>query len=147
MARLVVLTPPEKETTWRVYFEEVPENSFNATDEHTGNKKTADVGVNIIWGALVHVAPLNPAASLKIDGKTGMLVNEGTVRIPLTEVGECTADSTCVWKKEGATLYPDTRVRLRTFSFRPGHLYRARFKNWINDKNEEMSLPVITDSE
>lgn len=147
IVRLVTLTPPEKETTWRVYFEEVSENNFRGDKLSEGNKKNADVGVNIIWGALVHVAPRNPAVSLKIDSKTGMLINEGTVRIPLTEVGECTTTSTCVWKKEGATIYPDMRVRLRALSFRPDRLYRVRFKDWTNEKNQEISLPVITGGE
>ena len=147
MARLIALKPPEKETTWRVYFEEVSENNFNGVDELSDSKKTASVGVNIVWGALVHVAPRNLAVSLKVDSKTGMLINEGTVRISLTEVGECTAASACDWKKEGATIYPDTRVRLRTLSFHPDHLYKARFKDWINNKNEEISLPIISGSE
>ncbi|MGX8939549.1 hypothetical protein ACWWJF_01510 (plasmid) [Symbiopectobacterium sp. Eva_TO] len=144
LVRLVAVNLPEKETTWRVYFERVTENEFNrVTDPAPKSKATAQVGISIIWGALVHVAPRNPLASLKIDGKTGMIINDGSLRIPLTEIGECTSAVDCTWHKEGATIYPDTKVKIKSFSYHPGTLYKARFNNWLNSKNEEISLPVI----
>ncbi|MBY6257787.1 fimbrial protein [Phytobacter diazotrophicus] len=148
LVRLVAVNLPEKETTWRVYFEGVSENEFNGiTDPAHKSKTTAQVGVSIIWGALVHVAPRNPVVSLKIDGRTGMFINDGTVRIPLTQIGECTSTGGCTWHKEGATVYPDTKVKIKSFSYHPGSLYKVRFKNWLEDKNEEISLPVTAGSE
>lgn len=40
IVRLVTLTPPEKETTWRVYFEEASENNFREDKKSEGNKKS-----------------------------------------------------------------------------------------------------------
>lgn len=146
--RLVVVDPPEKETTWRVYFEEVSGRDFNDISEVPDSKKTsAEVGVNFVWGALVHVAPQHPVISLKIDGRTGKLINDGTLRIPLTETGMCFSSGECRWHKEEATLYPDTRVKVKSLNLQVGTEYRARFKNWLSGKSEEILLPVIAGSE
>lgn len=148
IVRLISVNLPEKETTWRVYFEGVSEDEFN---NNSGGikpaKSSAQVGVNIVWGALVHVAPLHPLVSLEIDGKTGKLVNNGTVRIPLTEIGECDSTEACNWHKEGASIYPDTQVKIKSFSYQPGKRYKVRYNDWLKDKNIEISLPVISGSE
>ncbi|WP_338501847.1 hypothetical protein VRB18_20050 [Erwinia aphidicola] len=100
VVRIVSMTPPEKETTWRVYFEGVSETVFNAySDEKSQAGKAAQVGVNIIWGALVHVAPRKARASLRYIPSTGNILNDGTLRIPVTEVGVCSPGGECRWEK------------------------------------------------
>lgn len=135
--RLVTLTAPAKETTWRVYFEGVSENEFNGS----GSKSNAaDVGVNIVWGVLVHVAPQKALVSLRYNPETGDIANDGTLRVPLNEVGECAPAGGCVWKKETKTVYPGTSVKLSTVTFRAGHAYRVRYLNWISGKTAESEV-------
>ncbi len=140
VVRALAITLPKQETTWRVYFEGVSEN------EYGGNKaaqNSADVGVSIIWGVLVHVAPEKAVVSLKYDPVTGTVVNDGTIRIPLNETAVCAAADKCIWRKEKATVYPGTSVKLSSTHFNERGEYRAKYYNWISNKNEEITLPVI----
>lgn len=57
VVRLVSLTPPEKETTWRVYFEGVKQPDSIIPGKAESPAATATLGVNVIWGALIHLAP------------------------------------------------------------------------------------------
>jgi hypothetical protein len=41
------------------------------------------LGVNVIWGALIHLAPEKSVVSLSIDPRRGTLKNNGTLRVPL----------------------------------------------------------------
>ncbi|MBB1199849.1 fimbrial protein [Enterobacteriaceae bacterium 89] len=142
VVRLVSLTAPEKESTWRVYFEGVkqPESIFPSPSE---SRATAKLGVNVIWGALVHLAPEKVVVSLQIDPQRGTLKNDGTVRVPLKEIGICQTDSNCKWLKEDATIYPDTERKLKTLSQAHGLKYKFRYFNWVNKTSEEADLPVV----
>ena len=51
VVRLVSLTPPEKETTWRVYFEGVKQPDSIIPGKAESPAATATLGVNVIWGA------------------------------------------------------------------------------------------------
>lgn len=143
VARLLTLNPPAKESTWRVYFEEVSADDYKSEENPGNHKKTdANVGVNIVWGALVHVLPQNQTASLELDDRTVEFINTGTVRIPILEIGECSSKDNCVWKKAGATIYPDMRVRIRSFTYHPNHTYKVKYKNVVNGKTEEIPLAL-----
>ena len=65
IVRLVSLTPPEKESTWRVYFEGVKQPDSILPVQSSGTPASAKLGVNVIWGALVHLAPEKPVVSLR----------------------------------------------------------------------------------
>ncbi|WP_182080278.1 fimbrial protein, partial [Enterobacter bugandensis] len=71
VVRLVSLTPPEKETTWRVYFEGVKQPDSIIPGQPESTAATAKLGVNVIWGALVHLAPATERVSLHIDPARG----------------------------------------------------------------------------
>lgn len=143
IVRLVSMVPPPKETTWRVYFESVNEQQqsvpVNAKSSHNG----AQVGVSIIWGALVHVAPEKVTTSLKYDSTTGNVINDGTLRMPLKEIGICHSSGQCDWKKETATLYPDTALNLKSIDKSSGKHYRAKYYHWINKSIEEIDIPAL----
>lgn len=102
LVRIVAINLPEKETTWRVYFEGVNEDAYNLRPGEKQNAPgDAHVGVSIIWGALVHVAPQKVIASVEYSPSSGSLINTGTVRIPVKELGTCRSASDCTWEKKG----------------------------------------------
>ncbi|MBP1020186.1 fimbrial protein [Serratia fonticola] len=144
IVRLITLSLPEKETAWRVYFEAVSENEFNdmpSVEKNAG--RTADVGVNIVWGALVHVPPEHEGVSVMFNPETKALLNAGTLRVPLREVATCVSESHCRWTKETATLYPGAELTLKSLSVVPGATYRIRYNNWLSDRIEEIKTPSI----
>lgn len=141
LVRLVALELPEKETTWRVYFEGVPELEDNVAAA-SPQKTTTKVGINLVWGALVHVAPKKAVASLTLDAQRGQVINDGTLRIPLREVGVCDQSGVCDWKKETTTIYPGTELKIASLMVKPGKTYKARYFNWLKKRVEEIDLSV-----
>lgn len=143
VVRLVSLTPPSKESTWRVYFEGVrqPDSIIPGTQDHSSG--IAKLGVNVIWGALVHLAPEKEKISLRFDPLHMTLKNEGTLRVPLKEIAVCDAKEICRWFKEDATIYPDTERKLKSFSQARGQKYKFRYFNWVNKTDGEADLPVV----
>jgi P pilus assembly chaperone PapD len=141
LVRLVAVELPEKETTWRVYFEGVPEleDGTAASEPQTTSTK---VGISLVWGALVHVAPKNVVASLRLDAQRGLVINDGTLRMPLREVGVCDLAGACQWKKETATIYPGTELKVPSLIAQPGKKYKARFYHWLKKAVEEIDLPI-----
>lgn len=143
IVRLVSLAFPEKETTWRVYFESVSENTFNkANNEKNSENRTAEVGVSIVWGALVHVAPAESIVSLKYNPGSAEVINEGTIRLPLRELAICNTTGECSWKKETSTVYPGTTIRLAGMRFSSEIKYRVKYYNWLKNATEEIELPA-----
>ena len=141
LVRLVALELPEKETTWRVYFEGVSELDDNATAASPQTTSTK-VGISLVWGALVHVAPKKAVASLRLDTQRGLVINDGTLRMPLREVGVCNLAGACQWKKETATVYPDTELKIASLIAQPGKKYKARYYHWLKKTVEEIDLPI-----
>ena len=138
--RLISIEPPEKETVWRVYFEGVA-----APEELQAPSAKSDfkpkIGVNLVWGVLVHVAPLKPVASLKIDKASGEVVNTGTLRIPVKEIGVCNIKDSCKWYPENLTVYPDTSRKIKRINLNSSDTYKIRYFNWIDKTNQELDLP------
>lgn len=141
VVRLVSVMPPVKETTWRAYFESVNEDNFieQRADSKT-TTATASIGVNVVWGALIHVAPEKVQASLAFNEGTGKVANNGTIRIPVKEVGVCDQSGQCQWVKVSSTIYPDTEASLAGITFSRDKKYRVKYVNWITEKTEEISL-------
>jgi len=143
IVRLVSLFPPDKEATWRVYFESVPEEVFEGQSQSTTPvKSSADVGVSVVWGALIHVAPINPWVSLKYKPATDVIINEGTVRVPIKEIAACTSGHNCVWGTRKTTIYPGTQVHLPKMIWAADKSYRIKYFDWIKNANQEIELPA-----
>lgn len=138
--RLISIEPPEKETVWRVYFEGVaaPEELKVSPEKSDFKPK---IGVNLIWGVLVHVAPLKPVVSLKIDKASGEVVNTGTQRVPVKEIGVCDRQDSCKWFPENLTVYPDTGRRIKRINPNSSDTFKIRYFNWIDKTNQELALP------
>lgn len=143
VVRVVSMNLPPKETTWRAYFESVSENVFNS---YPGEKKqqvnAAEVGVNIIWGVLVHVAPQKVVASLKYSASTGSVFNDGTIRISVKEIGVCRAGHECTWTKKGLTVYPEQEASVPGMNFSSANTYKIKYFNWVDNTTQEMALPA-----
>lgn len=141
VVRLVSVIPPKKETTWRAYFESVNEDNFiSPPTELKQSDSTVSIGVNVVWGALIHVAPEKVLPSLKFTVNSGKIFNDGTIRIPIKELGICERSGQCQWKKKSLTIYPDTTVSFPGITFARDKEYRVKYLNWITGKSEEISL-------
>ncbi|MBB6114129.1 hypothetical protein F4826_001007 [Rahnella inusitata] len=138
--RLISIEAPEKETVWRVYFEGVaaPEDLQAPSPKNDFKPK---VGVNLIWGVLVHVAPQKPVVSLKIDKASGDVVNTGTQRVPVKEIGVCDTQGSCKWFPENLTVYPDTTRKIKRINLNNSDTYKIRYFDWIDKSNKELALP------
>jgi hypothetical protein len=134
--------PPEKETTWRVYFEGVkqPDSIIPARQKALRDGKT---GRQCDLGRPDPSRTGKSVVSLTIDPLRGTLKNNGTLRVPLRKIGICDADSSCRWIKEDATIYPDTERKLKTLTKVQGQKYKFRYFNWLNKSAEEADLPVV----
>lgn len=145
VVRLVSLMPEKKETAWRVYFEGVnqPDDPAEENGLPAGNAQ-AKVGVNIIWGALVHLAPESASVALSINTAKGTVFNSGTLRVPLKEIGICNADSKCKWVEEHATVYPDTERQLKALNnMARGSHYKYRYFDWLERTTKEAEFHVV----
>lgn len=142
LVRLVAVELPEKETTWRVYFEGVPELEDHAATSAQPQSTSTKVGISLVWGALVHVAPKKVVASLRLDAQRGLVINDGTLRMPLREVGVCDQAGACQWQKETATIYPGTELKVPSLIVQPGKKYKARYYHWLKKAVEEIDLPI-----
>lgn len=143
LVRLVALELPEKETVWRVYFEGVSEPELGDASASASKQTTSTkVGISLVWGALVHIAPKKPVVSLKLDAQSGQVINDGTLRVPLREVGICDLAGACNWKKETTTVYPSTELKVATLIAQPGKRYKARYYHWLKKTVEEIDVPV-----
>lgn len=137
IVRLISFEAPEKETTWRVYFEAVSEDEFN---EVSGNSKksSADVGVSIIWGALIHILPAEIKPSVTYESGKKALINNGTIRIPVTELGTCSRGGGCIWSKFTKTIYPDELLPVKGLAVNV--FYKLKYLNPISRKIEELTV-------
>lgn len=143
LVRIVSVNLPQKETTWRVYFEGVNEITYNlSSGESKSTASDAQVGVNIIWGVLVHVAPQKEFARMEYSRASGKVINSGTIRIPVKEFGTCSSASDCKWEKKKITFYPDSVLSIPGVKFLPGKTYKIKYFNWIKNTTEVMELPA-----
>lgn len=145
IVRIVSMLPPEKETTWRIYFESVDKNTFSS--EVTGNASnkgiSTRVGVNVIWGVLLHVPPQNAMVSIKYRPGTSEILNDGTVRLPLKEIGICDRQGNCKWQNKVKTIYPDMHIILKNFTFRPGEQYRFKYTDVTTGNMKEITPETL----
>ncbi|HEL3738778.1 TPA: pilus assembly protein [Stenotrophomonas maltophilia] len=109
LIRVIPLRAVEKEAAYRVYFEGVrgPDGTLLEDDEQAAQ---ANVGVSLVWGALVNVLPANGSVDLQLQGDT--LRNVGNLRVGITGLAECSADGVCKPHDFAKSLYPDAELKL-----------------------------------
>lgn len=109
LVRVIPLASVSEETAYRVYFEGVRPPSEMGTEEEP-ETATANVGVSLVWGALVHLIPPQPVPDMRIEGRD--LVNIGNVRLGVTTIQACTAGKECADHTLDHSVYPGERVAL-----------------------------------
>lgn len=145
IVRIVSMLPPEKETTWRIYFESVDKNTFTSelTGKSSGKDISTRVGVNIIWGVLLHVPPENVVVSMKYRPGSSEILNDGTVRLPLKEIGICNNQGECKWQGKVQTIYPDMRILLKDFTFKSGQQYKFKYTDVTTGDIKEITPEIL----
>ena len=91
-----------------MYFEGVrgPEGTELESSEDAAH---ADVGVSLVWGALVNVLPDDGTVGFRMDGN--QLRNTGTLRLGITSIAECQG-SRCTAHDVSRSLYPGSALEL-----------------------------------
>ncbi len=124
LIRVIPLQTVEKEVAYRVYFESVrgPDGTLLEGDEQAAQ---ANVGVSLVWGALVNVLPTNGSVDLQFQGDT--LRNVGTLRVAITGLAECSASGACTSHDFAKSLYPDAELKL-PFQPQPGSTLQLHYR-------------------
>ncbi|MFL4619545.1 pilus assembly protein [Stenotrophomonas maltophilia] len=124
LIRVIPLQPVDKEEAYRIYFEGVrgPDES---PMQDADDASRANVGVNLVWGALVNVVPTDGVVDLQLQGDT--LHNSGSLRVGITGVTECTQAGVCADHEVSQSLYPDADLKL-PFQPKPGSSLQLRYR-------------------
>ncbi|MHC1674783.1 pilus assembly protein [Stenotrophomonas maltophilia] len=124
LIRVIPLRTVEKEAAYRVYFEGVrgPDGTLLEDGEQAAQ---ANVGVSLVWGALVNVLPANGRVDLQLQGDT--LRNVGNLRVGITGLAECSAGGVCKPHDFAQSLYPDAELKL-PFQPQPGSTLQLQYR-------------------
>lgn len=109
LVRVIPLAGVTEEAAYRVYFEGVRPPSETSAEEDAG-EPSANVGVSLVWGALVHLIPPQPVPDMRVEGQS--LHNTGNVRLGVTQVKACDASNACTAHALEKSVYPGARVAL-----------------------------------
>ncbi|TBL88905.1 hypothetical protein EYY88_04495 [Hafnia alvei] len=111
--RLVTMNLPATEKVYRLYIESLPTKDGEAKVDI--DKLKTEVGIDLVWGVVVHVPPSNPVIRLTLDSATHQIINDGNFHLKISRVGYCTDsdnDDTCRWFKTNKNLYPSQKLAL-----------------------------------
>jgi len=134
LIRVIPLQPVMQETAYRIYFEGVRGPEEGAEEPTEGAR--ASVGVNLVWGALVNVLPVDGTAQARIEGNT--LHNEGTLRLGITSIADCQG-SLCTAHDISRSLYPGSSLTLPFVSM-PGHTVQLRYRLSRDGQREHLQV-------
>lgn len=141
LIRLIPLQPVQVETAYRVYFEGVagPEQAPVAG---LADNAQAQVGVSLVWGALVNVLPSDGKVDMQLRGAT--LLNTGTLRLGITRIADCTAAGACIEHEVSRSLYPGAEL---TLPFEPvaGNKLQLRYRLSRDGYREHVQNLVAAD--
>ncbi len=123
LIRVIPLRPVLQETAYRLYFEGVrgPDESVPA---EVGDNARANVGVSLVWGALVNVLPDEGRAVMRVEGS--QLRNVGTLRLGITSIADCEGQR-CTAHDVSRSVYPGGALQL-PFALQPGHTLQLRYR-------------------
>lgn len=124
LVRVIPLTTATQETAYRVYFEGV-RGDADETSTPIEEGPAAQVGLSLIWGALVHVLPADPLPDMRLDGAT--LLNTGNLRLGVTTVERCVARNRCESHNIQHSLYPGQQLVL-PFNASSGERVRVHYR-------------------
>lgn len=124
LIRVIPLQTVEKEAAYRIYFEGV-KGPDEAPLEDAEQTAQANVGVSLVWGALVNVVPTKGSVDLQLQGDT--LRNTGTLRVGITGASECNASGVCTPLELSKSLYPDAALTLPV-QLQPGSTLQLQYR-------------------
>ncbi|MCF7752613.1 hypothetical protein KQ945_17775 [Bacillus subtilis subsp. subtilis] len=122
LIRVIPLQPVEHETAYRVYFEGVRGPDESPLD--IGQGARANLGVSLVWGALVNVLPVDGRLDIQVRGDA--LHNVGNLRLGITSIADCQG-SRCTAHDVSRSLYPGSSLPL-PFTLQPGHTVQLRYR-------------------
>ena len=109
LVRVIPLASVTEEAVYRVYVEGVAP-PHEAEDGTSDDAPSANVGVSLVWGALVHLIPAQPVADMQINGNA--LHNIGNVRLGVTGLKACDSSNQCTTHELEQSVYPGSRLEL-----------------------------------
>lgn len=124
LVRVIPLSTVTQETAYRVYFEGV-RGDADETSVPIEEGPAAQVGLSLIWGALVHVLPADPLADMRLDG--AILHNTGNIRLGVTTVEHCVAKRRCESHDIQHSVYPGQPLQL-PFTAGSGDRVRVHYR-------------------
>lgn len=139
LIRFVTMEPVDKEVMYRVMFQGVPV----LDDADTAQDKTVStqLNVNLVWGVLVSVPPQQPVILLNLSADKKEIVNRGTQRVKIFELGLCHQGKTgkqCKIFKENKNIFPDESYQLPN---KDGYSsVEVSYRDWIKKENKKITL-------
>ncbi len=124
LVRVIPLAPVQQETAYRIYFQGVRSDA-DESDTEISEEARAEVGVSLVWGALVHVVPTEASPELRLDGAT--LHNIGNVRLGLTTIEHCDVAKRCTTHTLDRSVYP-AQSQLLPFTATAGQSVRVHYR-------------------
>lgn len=122
LIRVIPLQPVQAETAYRIYFEGV--RGPDERDQAASEGAQANIGVNLVWGALVNVLPVDGMVDIRVQGD--QLRNAGTLRLGITSIADCDGNQ-CTAHELSRSLYPGSALQL-PFAIQPGHTVQLRYR-------------------
>jgi len=114
VVRLISQQAPAKETLYRVAIEPVPPLPGEA-EADTPTEVKSDVGLVIVWAALVTVEPKQILPQWALNETRDTVVNTGNIRLGVLRAGHCTSpgdQSSCEWQPVKRIVYAGQRLAL-----------------------------------
>jgi len=124
LVRVIPLNTVTEETAYRVYFEGV-RGDADETSMPSEKGPAAQVGLSLIWGALVHVLPADPLADMRLEGTS--LHNTGNLRLGVTQVEHCVTKTRCQSHDITHSVYPGGKLTL-PFTAASGERVRVHYR-------------------
>lgn len=124
LVRVIPLATVTQETAYRVYFEGVRADA-DETSAPEAEGAAAQVGVSLVWGALVHVLPADPLDDMRLEGAT--LHNTGNLRLGVTTVEHCVGKRRCDSHDIQHSVYPGQQLTL-PFTATSGDRVRVHYR-------------------
>ncbi len=123
LIRVIPLRPVRQETAYRLYFEGV-RGLEESVPGDAGDNARANVGVSLVWGALVNVLPEEGRVEVHVEGN--QLRNIGTLRVGITSIADCEGQR-CTAHDISRSVYPGSALQL-PFALQPGHTLQLRYR-------------------
>ena len=119
VVRLISQQAPEKETLYRVAVEPVPPLPGEAdTQAGPPTEVKSDVGLVVVWAALVTVEPKHIAPKWTLNDNRDTLINTGNIRLGVLRAGHCnspTDENSCEWLSVQRIVYAGQQLALPAY--------------------------------